>query len=269
MNEQETFDWDDAYANAAHIQDAATYPPRWAKDANQFRDSWPIQDIDVPYGDSERQRLDVFSPDGPSRGLVVLVHGGYWLRFDKSSWSHLAEGCLNQNWAVCLPSYDLAPLVKIEEITLQIGDAIKTAGGRLDGPIRLVGHSAGGHLVTRMLCPDTPLSADTLGRIEKVVSISGLHDLRPLRKTAMNESFDLSEGEAERESPALVRPLRECPVVAWVGEDERPEFVRQSNLLAQAWPTATCHVEPGRHHFDVIEDLINPDSGLVSALLKD
>ncbi|WP_298985899.1 alpha/beta hydrolase [uncultured Roseibium sp.] len=269
MNEQETFDWDDAYANAAHIQDAASFPPRWEKEASAFRDTWPIKEIDVVYGDSERQRFDIFSPDGPSRGLMVFVHGGYWLRFDKSSWSHLAAGCLNQNWTVCLPSYDLAPSVRIEDITLQIGEAINTAGDRLDGPIRLAGHSAGGHLVTRMLCADTPISPTFLGRIEKVVSISGLHDLRPLRKTAMNASFNLSEDDAARESPALAEPLRECPVVAWVGEDERPEFVRQSTLLAQAWPTATCHTEPGRHHFDVIEDLIDPNSGLVSALLKD
>ena len=61
-----------------------------------------------------RARLDLFLPDRTPRGLVVFVHGGFWLAFDKSFWSHLAAGLV-------------------------------------DGPIRLSGHSAGGHLAARQL----------------------------------------------------------------------------------------------------------------------
>jgi arylformamidase len=42
-------------------------------------------------------------------------------------------------------------------------------------------------------------------------------------------------------------------VTAWVGGDERPEFIRQSQLLAEAWDNAKVFVDEGRHHFDVIE----------------
>lgn len=261
------FDWDDAYANGAYIENADSYPARWADEALNFRSSWIKKDLDIIYGDSDRQRLDLFHPDGSSKGLAVFVHGGYWRRFDKSYWSHLAAGALGNGWSVCMPSYDLAPTVRISEITSQIGVALNKSAQRVEGPVRLSGHSAGGHLVTRMVCKDTPLKPDVLDRIEKVVSISGLHDLRPLMKTAMNDDFLLNEDGAEKESAALLAPATLCPVTAWVGGSERPEFIRQSQLLADAWETATFHEDPGKHHFDVIEGLADPSSPLTAELL--
>lgn len=267
MTETEITDWDDAYANGAHIPGAAAYPEEWASAANAFRSGWPNKSLDAAYGPTERQRLDQFYPNGTSRGLVIFVHGGYWLRFDKTFWSHFAAGALMQGWTVALPSYDLAPTVGIADITQQIGSAVTFAAQNNAGPIRLAGHSAGGHLVTRMICDDTPLDRDTSGRVENVVSISGLHDLRPLRKTKMNEAFSLSETAAAIESPALQTKISNCPVTAWVGAQERPEFVRQSRLLAEAWPGTHFHAEPGRHHFDVIDALKDPESELVRALI--
>ncbi len=267
MTETAMFDWDDAYANGAHIPGASEFPPRWQLEAEAFRTGWTNRKLDIAYGDSERQRFDLFFPQGRSKGLAVFVHGGYWLKFDKSLWSHLAAGCLTGGWTVCMPSYDLAKHVRIADITAQIGSAISGACREVEGPVRLSGHSAGGHLVTRMLCETTPLQMSHLDRIEKVVSISGVHDLRPLRNTKMNDTFRLSEEDAASESPCLMKPARDCPVVAWVGEKERPEFIRQSNLLAQAWPNADVHVDPDLHHFDVIDGLKDAQSPLTSALI--
>ncbi|WP_082837216.1 alpha/beta hydrolase [Labrenzia sp. OB1] len=260
-------DWDDAYANAAHIPGAADYPQRWTEEAGTFRKTWIEKDLGIVYGETDRQRLDIFHPEGKAKGLVVYVHGGYWLKFDRSSWSHFAKGCLARGWSVCLPGYDLVPDVAISDITRQIGLAVGKACERIVGPVRLTGHSAGGHLVTRLVCEDTPLSPKVLARIEKVVSISGVHDLRPLRNTSMNDAFRMTEEDAVAESPALKAPSGTCPVVAWVGGDERPEFIRQSRLLSEAWPNAIFHEEPGRHHFDVIDGLQVPDSNLTSTLL--
>jgi acetyl esterase/lipase len=267
-------DWDDAYANGAHIEGAEEYPARWAEESACFRREMEEQkraDCDIAYGDSERQRFDIFRPEGSIRGLVVFVHGGYWRAFDKSSWSRLATGPVSRGWAVVIPSYDLAPTVSIDRITHQIGDAISHAASLVDGPIRLAGHSAGGHLVARMMCADSPLAADFRQRIERVVSISGLHDLRPLLKTAMNDDFRMTEALAVAESPALMQPIENVELVCWVGADERPEFVRQSELLANIWTgfgiETTARQAPGQHHFNVIDGLADPISPLGCALL--
>ncbi len=266
-------DWDDAYANAPHIADADMFPPLWAARAAEFasdRRNARRAQFDVAYGEGERHRLDLFLPDGAAKGLVVFVHGGYWMRFDKSLWSHLAEGPMRRGWAVALPSYTLAPAVRIREIGGEIAAAVTSAAARVDGPITLAGHSAGGHLVARMACLDSPLPAFVRRRLARVAPISGLFDLRPLMKTKMNETLGLDEAEALAESPALLRPLPGLSLTAWVGADERPEFVRQSELIANIWTglgaATRCHREEGRHHYDVIADLSDLDSPMSAAL---
>ena len=265
-------DWDDAYSNAAHIAGGMLYPDKWAALAQAFRAEMLAAgraELDVPYGPAERERLDLFRPAGKIEGLAVFAHGGYWMAFDKSSWSHLAAGALERGWAFCIPSYTLAPEARISEIARQFARAIQFAAGRVEGPLRLAGHSAGGHLVTRMVCEDSALPDSVRSRVDRVVSISGLHDLRPLLRTKMNATLRMDEAEAVAESPALKRPMTCCPVTCWVGSDERPEFLRQNDLLANVWTglgagMRSIHAE-GRHHFNVVEDLADPASKLTEA----
>ena len=77
--------------------------------------------------------------------------------------------------------------------------------------------------------------------------------------------------EARAESPALLEPLEGVRLHAWVGERERPEFVRQSALIANVWTglgaETALTIAPGRHHFDVIAELAEPGSALVEALI--
>ena len=52
---------------------------------------------------------------------------------------------------------------------------------------------------------------------------------------------------------------------------ERPEFVRQTTLIANIWTGLRAEmsqtIAPGRHHFDVIAPLTDPCSNLVEALI--
>lgn len=141
------------------------------------------------------------------------------------------------------------------------------------GPVHLTGHSAGGHLVTRMASNTSPLPEAVRARIGNVVSISGVHDLRPLMRIANNEILKIDEAEALAESPALLRPLSGTRLTCWVGGNERSEFIRQNALLASIWKglgAATAAVEePDRHHFNVVDGLASPDHPLTKALLGD
>ena len=260
-------DWDDAYANGPHIDGAETYPPMWQQRAADYRQELGERaELDIPYGDGARNLYDLFLPAGPAVGLALFIHGGYWRAFDKSTWSHLARGAVDRGWAVAIPSYTLAPEARIADITAEIGRAITVAAERVNGPVHLAGHSAGGHLVSRMLCRNAPLSGVLLSRIAQVVSISGLHDLRPLLNLEMNADLKLDEAEAARESPVLQYPVPDARLTCWVGSGERPEFLRQNDLLASIWgglgaDVATVHVD-GKHHFTVIGDLEDASSDL-------
>ncbi len=134
------------------------------------------------------------------------------------------------------------------------------------GPVVLTGHSAGGHLVARMAAADAPLSPAVAARIVRVVPVSPLADLRPLRETAMNPTLRLDAAEALAESPALLPRRPGVAVHVWVGGTERPAFLDQARRLGNAWACPVT-VEPGRHHFDVIEGLERPESRLMRVLL--
>lgn len=276
MFERTIEDWDDAYANGPHIPGGDGYPPAWEKAASAFRDALSAEgraQLDIAYGGQPRNRLDLFLPAETPRGLVVFVHGGYWLKFDKSTWSHLAAGAVARGYAVAMPSYTLCPRNRIGGIVREIGSAIAKAAEMVAGPIMLTGHSAGGHLVSRMITSTAPLPAHVQHRIRRVVSISGVHDLRPLMRTAMNADLAIDEAEAQAESPALLRPIEGARLVCWVGGAERAEFLRQNALLANIWTglgaTTSEVIEPDRHHFNVIDGLIDPEHPLMTALVAD
>ncbi|WP_422371263.1 alpha/beta hydrolase [Hoeflea sp.] len=274
MTDYPIADYDDAYANGAHIAGAEDYPPRWSARAAEFRSTLERAGrarLDLAYGGTARQRVDLFLPEGEPRGLVVFVHGGYWKAFDKSVWSHLAAGPLAHGFAVAMPSYTLCPDARIGEISREIAAAVAYCASEIEGPIHLTGHSAGGHLVTRMISDEVLLPSAVLLRIAGVVSISGVHDLRPIMRTAMNDVLGIDTNEASTHSPALLQPSLAVPVTAWVGADERPEFVRQNRILYEIWRGFQTQMkmveEPGKHHFDVIDGLADPSHDLCRAVV--
>ncbi len=268
-------DWTDAYSNGIHIAGGDRWPEAWVAPAAAFRERLVAEnraELGIAYGPGERNRFDLFLPSGEPAGLVVFVHGGYWMNFDSSSWSHLAAGPVAAGYAVAMPMYTLCPQVRISAITREIGAAIDAAAARIAGPIALTGHSAGGHLVSRMICAASPLSPATLARIRNTVSISGLHDLRPLMRAKLNDTLRLDDREAVAESPALLEPVPGARLFAWVGLNERAEFIRQSELLTNIWrglgASTAFHAEPDRHHFDIVDGLTDAEHPLTRVLLS-
>lgn len=260
---------DTAYAIRDFIPDADAYIERWEIASREFRELEAAigrARLNTPYGPHERMKFDLFHPAGPAEGLVVFVHGGYWRSFDRGWWSYLAAGATARGWAVAMPSYVLAPEASIAEITGQVARAITAAAGYVRGPVRLTGHSAGGHLVARMACGDVDLTPELRARIAKIVPIAPLTDLRPLVETTMNADFRMDEAAAVAESPALKPKAIAAPVNIWVGDGERPALIEQARWLSEAW-NADLHVAPGMHHFDIIDGLADPQSPLIDALL--
>ena len=272
---QKISDWNNAYANGANIAGSHIWPDAWVAPAQAYRErmvSSGRAKLGTAYGDDQRQSYDLFLPESTPKGLVVYVHGGYWMAFDNSTWSHFAEASVERGYAVAMPSYRLCPTVRIRDITQDIATAITHAGSQVEGPIHLTGHSAGGHLVTRMATTTAPLSDVIQKRLVNIVSIAGVHDLRPLMRTDMMDTLKLDLSEAVGESPALLQPIDGIRLTTWVGGAERAEFRRQSSLLANIWTglgAATEYVEEAdRHHFNIIDGLKDPDHAIVEALLR-
>jgi arylformamidase len=262
-------DLDDAYENRIHIPDADRHLAAWPKDAATFRRSFAGTDLNLAYGSSKRTHYDLFTPKGgieAACGLAAFVHGGYWLALSKDDFSHMAAGLLARGWAVAILGYTLAPQARITQITQEISTAVEHLGKTGTGPLRLIGHSAGGHLVSRMMCDDITFGPVTTQRLDRVLSVSGLHDLRPLQRLAKNDLWQLDNNESHAESPLLRTPRPGLDLVCFAGADERPEFIRQNAILPLAWQGlgANCHSQllAGHNHFTIIETMTQPDSRL-------
>lgn len=261
---------EEAYQIGPFTPGADDFPPRWEADAREFREleaALGRARLNEPYGPHPREAYDLFHPAGPAAGLVVFVHGGYWVEYDRSYWSHFAAGATARGYCVAMPSYPLAPEATIDEIIASVCRAIEAAADRVQGPIYLAGHSAGGHLVAASVTQSSPLSAAVRARIRRALPISPVTDLRPLLETSRREDLHLTPANAPAVSPALMPEPHGIDVIVWVGSEERPAFLDQARWLADAWPNAQHHIAAGRNHFDVIDPLRDAESTMISALL--
>ena len=273
------------YNLRAAVPEHLAWFERYTTTSAAFRARWPGR-LDLAYGDSPRQAIDLFSPQTPQVSrppgppLLVFIHGGYWQSRDRKDFSFVAERLVEAGAAVALVGYDLAPAVDMDTIVGQIRDAIAWLHRHADAHgfdperICLAGHSAGGHLAAMALATDWTASGLPADLIKGVCAISGVFDLEPIRLCYLNEVLRLDAGQTRRNSPVLLPPRARCPVMLTVGERETEAFHRQSSVYADALRRAdlACElvVQPDLDHFAIVmamTDAANPAVRAISAWL--
>jgi arylformamidase len=233
--------------------------------------------LDVSYGPTVHETLDIFPADAPNAPVFVFIHGGYWRAFSSKDFSGVALGLQARGITTVVINYALCPSVTIDEITRQARAAVAwtlrniSQYGGDPGRVSIGGHSAGGHLAAMCLqtrwqedygLPADPLAAGLL--------VSGPYDLRPLRYSYLQPMIQLTEGIIQRNSPAFL--TRPCSTPVWItwGGAETAEFARQSEGFHAAWQaqgnTSELRDQPGANHFTAIHGFENPNSDLCNWL---
>ncbi|WP_423821769.1 alpha/beta hydrolase [Salinisphaera sp. SPP-AMP-43] len=267
-------DWDHAYDNRAAVADASDWLAHWQADGQAFRAEHTA--TQHTYGTDAREVFDLFVPDRDSpHGTLIFLHGGYWRSLARTENHQFAAGALARGWRVAFVEYPLCPNVTLESLTDSVIAGIQAVADTIDGPLVLAGHSAGGHLVSHAVTTHSGLLAAARQRIQRVISISGLHDLRPIAATTdINGTLGLSSDRATALSPALQAPDLPGDLICVVGSDELAELKRQNALLANIWtglgvPCRAIELA-GEHHFSVLEALRSPATALTRwATLED
>ncbi|WP_413364941.1 alpha/beta hydrolase [Lysinibacillus sp. 3P01SB] len=234
--------------------------------------------LDIPYGPTRAERLDVFhgEPGGP---VVVFIHGGYWRMLTSKEFSFVARGLAAQGATVVIPTYALCPAVTIDEIVRQHRAAITwtynhaTEFGADPQKLVVTGHSAGAHGVAMVLATDWEneygLPADI---IRGACAISGLFDLQPLPYTFVQPFLQLTWDQVLRNSPILNLPKSAPPLLVTRGGKQTSEFLRQSDDFYTAWQSSGLPgeywIQPERNHFDELFPLTELDSELTKKIIK-
>jgi len=267
--------WHDRmYNNRALVPDFAYHFAFWRQGSEQAREQRPCV-LDVAYGDGPNETLDIFPSSRPDAPVVVFIHGGYWRSLDKADHSFVAPPLLDMGACVVVVNYALCPgtdkqPITIPDIALQCARSLACVwrhigahgGNRHD--ISVIGHSAGGHLAAMMLaCRWKDVGADLpADLVRKALSISGLFDLEPVRKTPFVQGdLRLTPAQVRRASPALWAAPKRRVLYTVVGGDESPEFLRHNELIRKAWGARTvpvCEALPGLNHFSVVSALTDP-----------
>lgn len=243
--------------------------------------------LSIPYGDFKTQDLDQTFDLFPAKKkgkkakspLLIFIHGGYWRSLDKADHSFVAPVFVKENIAVAVPNYSLCPKVTIEEIVMQMLSLIKHLYLNADelgfdkNKIYISGHSAGGHLVTQLMCALWPIYDKRLpiNLIKGGLSLSGIHDMQMMMEAPfLQQDLHLTKEAVAKLSTAYMRPNLNARLIAAVGGDESAEFIRQTQLIADAWPKQLekMMILLDKNHLSAVLELTNKKSPLVKSLLK-
>lgn len=246
------------------VDDVTVFFRRWRAWSDEVRATIPLA-RDLRYGTTDAETLDLAVPQ-PGAPLVVFFHGGYWRRLHKDDATYVARGLSPHKVATAVVNYALSPAVRLEEIVRQARAAVvwlrahAAEFGADASRIVVAGHSAGGHLAA-MCAVDAPVTA--------LVTLSGLHDLRPVAHSFANAWLDLDETRAAALSPTLLPPAAPIPVIAADGTQESDAFHAQSRDFVAAWRARGCTTEYGQtddNHFTLPSRLNDPSDPLVTRI---
>ena len=247
------------YNNRALVPDHPAVMARWKAESETARAAHPPQVL--KYGPGERERIDWFDA-GDGAPVVVFLHGGYWQALDAGWFSFVAPPLLTLGVSVAIPTYDLAPSVRLGRIVDQARAAVDLIHTRTGARPVVSGHSAGGHMAACLL-------AD--GRASAAVALSGVFDLEPLIPTSLNIALALDRAEAQALSPVHWPAPAGTVLDCIVGGAESEAFVDQSRAMATRWGDAGAETRfeplPGLNHFTVLDPLFDADSALVRRLV--
>jgi len=223
--------------------------------------------LDIPYGERERTKIDLYPARDKAAPCLVFIHGGYWQRNSRDVFAMLVEGMAEHGWSVAIPGYSLAPEATLTEIVQEISLALDWLAENgpsrgIAGPVVLSGWSAGAHLTALALAHPVVTAG---------LAVSGVYDLAPIRETGLNVALKLTDQEVEKLSP-LRLPIVQKPLDIAYGSAELPALVWDSwnfhaARKAAGAPGDLVAIE-GADHFTILEQLRRADGMLAKIALS-
>lgn len=215
----------------------------------------------VAYGDDPAQYGELTTPAGTSRGVAIVVHGGFWKPEYGIEYARpLVPSLAAAGWAVWAIEYRRG--TGAADTLTDVRAAID-ARPDADGPVVGIGHSAGGHLATW---------AAAGGGLTHVVSQAAVLDLRAAHELGLGGgAVERFLGHPPGPVDDGVDPIRQVPlaVPVWCvhGREDDIVPISQSRAYVEAARAAGATaelVEVDGDHFA----LVDPDSAAWARTLE-
>jgi acetyl esterase/lipase len=153
----------------------------------------PARTRTIRYGEDPSQFGELSLPDRAPRGVVVVIHGGFWKSaYDLSLGRPLAESLVAEGWAAWNLEYRrIGPAdegggggtpATFDDVAAGI-DALAGLDGLPTGTLLTLGHSAGGHL-----------AAWAAGRTDLAVPVTGVVSQAGVLDLVRAHELDLGNG---------------------------------------------------------------------------
>jgi acetyl esterase/lipase len=216
----------------------------------------------IAYGDDRAQFVELTMPAGEPKGVVVVVHGGFWkAAYDIEYGRPLAVSLAEHGWAAWNVEYRRVgngggDPATFDDVAAAI-DALHEQDLDLTRVLGL-GHSAGGHLVTwaasRGRFPRWESKVDLTG----VVSQAGVLDLEAAFERNLGGGAVVAFlGHRPSPDDARLDPIRQVPLEIPVhcihGADDAIVPISQSRDYVTAAGAAAGLTEVAGDHFTLID----------------
>jgi arylformamidase len=254
------------------------------KDAQAQRDA-PNRDakralrsvLDIAYGAAPLRKLDLYLAERRDAPVHMFFHGGYWRAQDKANFAFVARHLVGAGITVAIVNYELCPAATLDgvvdsalEVTAWIARNAAAQGGD-PTRITLSGHSAGAHLGAAILATDWTARGLPPDLVKGAVLISGIYDPTPAQATSVNAEIRLTPELARRHDYERRPPRVRCPSWIIAGGREPWQWIDQSYRYAHHLHRYGLDpgviVSPGFHHFDIMNQYLDPASDVLRSVL--
>ena len=263
---------DRQYNNRLQVPEFATYLDQWELKSRQTEKQYPVIQ-NIAYGNHTREFLDVYPSPMPYSKTLIFIHGGYWQRFDKSMFQFVAGAFHHYNITTVILNYPLAPAVSMDGIVSSCRKTVLWLRDNLSGfngdanHLYVAGHSAGAHLMAMLMASEWQPGNPGIGTeiFKGACALSGLFNLVPVQLSEVNQGLQMDASTALKNSPVLLKPHIQCPLILAVGGTETGEFKDQSRELYTCWkeiiPASLSQLSE-LNHFSILDALCDPTTAL-------
>lgn len=198
---------------------------------------------DIPYGNDERQKLDIYLSHSrqqqTSPSTIIFFYGGSWESGDKKDYKFVAEALTAQGFDVVIPDYRVYPQVRfpafVEDGASVVAWVKQHLGdyGASEERLFVSGHSAGAHIAALLTLDERYLKAEGLtpSVFRGMIGLAGPYDFLPLKSETLKTIFGPEE-QRWRSQPIHFADAGKPPMLLLVGEDDLTVLPKNSHNLA-------------------------------------